>query len=74
MDDNVLGATTKLCGGTKSSTNKSSSSSVSVFDLVSYDESESRDDDEEEDDPEFIQIWKPKEIKKHKKQNKETKH
>ena len=64
MDDNVLGATTKLCGGTKSSTNKSSSSSVSVFDLVSYDESESRDDDEEEDDPEFIQIWKPKEIKK----------
>ena len=37
---------------------------MSVFDLVSYDESESRDDDEEEDDPEFIQIWKPKEIKK----------
>ena len=47
---------------------------MSVFDLVSYDESESRDDDEEEDDPEFIQIWKPKEIKKHKKQNQETKH
>ena len=37
---------------------------MSVFDLVSYDESESRDDDEEEDYPEFIQIWKPKEIKK----------